>query len=113
MGIPVRAFLTNGNVFGIHGSAAGSNESTPSRKVYVEPTPEELQKSRQARIALQNSDPFYLKGTVKSSPSHSNTNSVNDIPIQKIDLEVPLQTIPGLASTENYFEMKIQLNSKS
>ena len=98
--------LSNKNVFGVAGGAS-SNKSTPSKKAYVEPTPEELQKSKEARIASQNSDPFYLKGTVKSSPSRTapSSNNVSDIPIQKIDLEVPLHTIPGLASTDQYLEM--------
>ena len=83
---------SNNNVFGIS-SGGDSNHATPTKKPYVEPTKEDLEKSRQARIALQNSDPFYLKGSVKS-PSR-NLNNVNDIPVQKIDLEVPLQTVPG------------------
>merc|ERR1712241_1446038 len=86
--------LSNKNVFGVAGGAS-SNKSTPSKKAYVEPSPEELQKSKDARIASQNSDPFYLKGTVKSSPSRTapSSNNVSDVPIQKIDLEVPLHTI--------------------
>ena len=95
--------LVTNNVFGVPG-ASSSNKSTPSKSAYVEPSEEDLKKSRQARIALQSSDPFYLKGnTVKSVPNQPN---VSDIPVQKIDLEVPLHTIPGLASTDQYLGMK-------
>merc|ERR1711971_1110418 len=96
----------NDNVFGVPGGAS-SNKSTPSKKAYVEPSEEELQKSRQERTALQNSNPNYLKGTVKSSPSRSlSSKEISEIPVQKIDLEVPLHTISGLANIDHYIDMK-------
>merc|ERR1712203_455318 len=90
-----------------------SNKSTPSKKAYVEPSEEELQKSRQERTALQNSNPNYLKGTVKSSPSRSlSSKEISEIPVQKIDLEVPLHTISGLANIDQYIDMKNGKKSK-
>lgn len=87
----------NNDVFGVKNSSYDS----PARKAYVEPSAEQLKKSREARLAQQSSDPFYLKGGSKSSPM----KSMNDIPIQSIDLDVPLQ-IQGLASSDQYLEMK-------
>merc|ERR1712172_192623 len=102
----------NDNVFGVPGGAS-SNRSTPSKKVYVEPSEEEIQKSRQDRTALQNSNPNYLKGTVKSSPSRSlSSKEISEIPVQKIDLEVPLHTISGLANIDQYIDMKNGKKSK-
>merc|ERR1711971_775526 len=99
----------NDNVFGV----PGSNKSTPSKKAYVEPSEEELQKSRQDRTPLQNSNPNYLKGTVKYSPSRSlSSKEISEIPVQKIDLEVPLHTISGLANIDQYINMKNGKKSK-
>merc|ERR1712051_926613 len=104
--------FSNKNVFGVAGGAS-SNKSTPSKKAYVEPSPEELQKSKQDRTALQNSNPNYLKGTVKSSPSRSlSSKEISEIPVQKIDLEVPLHTISGLANIDQYIDMKNGKKSK-
>ena len=56
---------------------------------------------------MQNSNPNYLKGTVKSSPSRSlSSKEISEIPVQKIDLEVPLHTISGLANIDHYIDMK-------
>ena len=72
-----------------------------------------MQKSRQNRTAMQNSNPNYLKGTVKSSPSRSlSSKEISEIPIQKLDLEVPLHTISGLANIDQYIDMKNGKKSK-
>ena len=62
---------------------------------------------------MQNSNPNYLKGTVKSSPSRSlSSKEISEIPVQKIDLEVPLHTISGLANIDQYIDMKNGKKSK-
>lgn len=87
------------NVFGLEQSY---ESSSPKKKNYVEPTEEEKEKNRQARIAQQNSDPFYLKDS--SSAKSSPYRKVEEIPVEQIDLDVPLQIVPGLATTEQYWK---------
>ena len=81
----------------------------------MEPTKEELQKIRESRLAQQSSDPFYLKESsslTAKSPLRSNNNVISDIPVQNIELDVPLK-IAGLASSDQYLEMsKNGSNSK-
>merc|ERR1712192_290940 len=68
-------------------------------------TQEELIAARSSRLQTQTNDPNYLKDTPKASPSRERSDSsVADIPIQTIDLEVPLH-IPGLASTDSYYNL--------
>lgn len=75
------------------------------RRKVVEPTEEELEATRQARMQYQSANPNYLKDTPKASPSRSaSAAAVADIPIQEIDLDVPLH-IPGLANTDSYFNL--------
>merc|ERR1712227_1074041 len=72
------------------------------RKKVVEPTEEELEATRQARMQYQSANPNYLKDTPKASPSRA--VNVDDIPIQEIELDIPLR-IPGLANTDSYFNL--------
>ena len=77
------------------------------RRKVVEPTEEELEATRQARMQYQSANPNYLKdATPKPSPSRAgaSSSSVADIPVQEIDLDVPLH-IPGLANTDSYFNL--------
>jgi len=74
------------------------------RRTFVEPTQEELTAARSSRLQTQTNDPNYLKDTPKASPARGRTDSIADIPIQAIDLEVPLH-IPGLASTDSYYNL--------
>jgi len=74
------------------------------KRTNVEPTQEELIAARSNRLQTQTNDPNYLKDTPKASPSKERSDSVADIPIQAIDLEVPLH-IPGLASTDSYYNL--------
>jgi AP-3 complex subunit delta-1 len=78
---------------------------SPARKSYVEPTKEELRKRRDARLAQQSSDPFYLKESNPRSPLRSGVN-VDDIPVQNIDLGGLSLQIPGLATTDQYMDIK-------
>ena len=75
------------------------------RRTTVEPTQEELSAARSSRLHTQSNDVNYLKDTPKASPSRERPESVADIPIQTIDLEVPLH-IPGLASTDSYYNLR-------
>ena len=75
------------------------------RRTTVEPTQEELSAARSSRLQTQTNDPNYLKDTPKASPCRERPDSVADIPIQTIDLEVPLH-IPGLASTDSYYNLR-------
>ena len=75
-------------------SGATSSYDSPSKKNFVEPTKEELQKIRESRLAQQSSDPFYLKESsslTAKSPLRSNNNVISDIPVQNIELDVPLK----------------------
>ena len=87
----------NGNVF------VKEDPDAVRRKV-IEPTEEELEATRAARMQYQSANPNYLKDTPKSSPARSASN-VSDIPVpQEIDLDVTLH-IPGLANTDSYFNL--------
>ena len=92
---------TSGNMFGISGGAGNNQDLSPSKRNYVEPTKEELIKSREARLAQQNSDPFYLKASSTKSPIH--VQNISDIPVQKIELDVPLE-ITGMVLILIFFE---------
>jgi len=70
----------------------------------AEPTEEEVEASRQVRLQNQTSNPHYLKDSPKASPGRLSQGAVADIPIQEIDLDVPLH-IPGLANTDSYFNL--------
>lgn len=64
------------------------------RREIIEPTPEELKKSKDARKLEQSNNPNYLKGDSSSKkPSNgggSRDDDYEDIPIAEIALEVPL-----------------------
>ena len=94
---------TNDNVFGLgHGSGTpNEHPSTPSHQRKPEPTPEEMQKSRETRLAMQSSSAFYLKGSTKSPLKTS-----PDVPVQSIDLDIPLK-VTGFASSDQYLEVKV------
>merc|ERR1712032_1717933 len=76
------------------------------RRKVIEPTEEELQANREARMQYQSANPHYLKDTPKASPSRSaSAVSVSDLqPPQELDIDVQLH-IPGLANTESYFNL--------
>jgi len=79
------------------------DEPDTFRKKNIEPTEEELVASRLARIQHQTTNPNYLKDTPKASPIRKH-ESLGEIPVQAIDLDVPLH-IPGLANTDSYFNL--------
>ncbi|CAG0883727.1 unnamed protein product [Cyprideis torosa] len=75
---------------------------------YEEPTLEELDKARQARLAEQELNPHYLKGGVSSPSTMSglvlSSPSSELPPVASLDLNVPLK-IPGLVSLDRYINM--------
>jgi len=78
-------------------------------KVY-EPTEEELQQRREVRKAEQLNNPHYLKGDSKSKKRRplDVLNNINDIPVTKLDLDIPLQ-VTGLQSSDKYLkEMRLR-----
>merc|ERR1712004_388737 len=98
---------TNDNVFGLGGSGTpNEHPSTPSHQRKPEPTPEEMQKSRETRLAMQSSSAFYLKGSTKSPLKTS-----PDVPVQSIDLDIPLK-VTGFASSDQYLEVKVSSKKK-
>ena len=66
-----------------------------------EPTEEEIRQSKEQRLLQQVNDPNYLKDVPSKSAV---TTPVEEIPIQTIDLGVPLH-IPGLASADQYLNI--------
>jgi len=76
---------------------------TYKKRNIPEPTEEELLASRTVRLQNQTANPNYLRDTPKVSPARSR-GSVGEIPVQAIDLDVPLH-IPGLANTDSYFNL--------
>lgn len=85
-------------------------------KSIPEPTVEEKTATRNARLQEQSVNPYYLKDTPKASPARSGGSrpsiDVEDIPIQTIDLGVPLH-IPGLAASDQYFNLSQETSGRS
>jgi len=81
-----------------------------------EPTVEEKAASKASRLQEQSVNPYYLKDTPKASPARSGGSrpsiDVEDIPIQTIDLGVPLH-IPGLAASDQYFNLSQETSGRS
>nr|XP_006815142.1 PREDICTED: AP-3 complex subunit delta-1-like [Saccoglossus kowalevskii] len=78
-----------------HGSMGQS-----SRK-YEEPTEDELRRRRDMRRQQQENNPHYLR---PDSPSKKKDSAyMNDIPVAKIDLSVPLH-VPGMTVTDKYMK---------
>lgn len=65
---------------------------------HVEPTEEELQKSREARKLEQMNNPHYLKGTAKK---HDYEN-VESIPISELDIPIQLVTTSSHKRSDKY-----------
>ena len=84
--------------------SSGKDFSSPKHKHSVEPSPKEMQRHREARLLQQQQDPNYLKPKNPSTPNK--TFQEDDVPIQTLDFGgvAPL-LIPGLATTEQYFDL--------
>jgi AP-3 complex subunit delta-1 len=84
--------------------SSGNDISTPKHKRSVEPSPKELQRHRELRLLQQQQDPNYLKQ--KSPTTPNKTFQEDEVPINTLDFGgvTPL-LIPGLATTEQYFDL--------
>lgn len=88
-------------------SERGNGSDKGSRKDSFEPTPEEMEKIREARKMLQAHNPNYLK----SSPSSSRKNgdmkdydNIDEIPIAELNLDVELKVHPKTKRSEKYLQ---------
>lgn len=88
-------------------SERGNGSDKGSRKDSFEPTPEEMEKIREARKILQAHNPNYLK----SSPSSSRKNgdmkdydNIDEIPIAELNLDVELKVHPKTKRSEKYLQ---------
>ncbi|XP_054014848.1 AP-3 complex subunit delta-1 isoform X2 [Hylaeus anthracinus] len=68
-----------------------------SKREFNEPSPEELEKRREARKMEQQNNPHYLKGTFKNSTSYHNSSNIyeefENIPVVELDIPVSLKVI--------------------
>ncbi|XP_026669310.1 AP-3 complex subunit delta-1 isoform X2 [Ceratina calcarata] len=66
-----------------------------AKQEFNEPSPEELEKRREARKLEQQNNPHYLKGTFRYSSSYHNSSSIyedfENIPVAKLDIPVSLK----------------------
>ncbi|XP_070195049.1 AP-3 complex subunit delta-1-like isoform X2 [Littorina saxatilis] len=90
-------------------STVGSEEHRSSYQVESmrntpEPTPEEMDKRREARRVEQEHNPHYLKDEGRGKKSRKGNNDVSGIPVAAIDLSVPLH-VPGLSSSDKYMQL--------
>jgi len=86
-------------------------EDGEDKKRHKQPTEEELATSRATRMANQSSNPNYLKMPSKTSPINQGEDGMEEIPVQAIDLDVPLH-IPGLASATSYLNIESSRDKK-
>ncbi|KAG5684600.1 hypothetical protein PVAND_013825 [Polypedilum vanderplanki] len=92
---------------GLFVSTSERNNERGSRKDSFEPTPEELEKIKEARKMLQAHNPNYLK----SSPSSSRGNgemkdydNIDEIPIAELSLDVQLKVHSKTKRSDKYLE---------
>ncbi|KZC13228.1 PREDICTED: AP-3 complex subunit delta-1 [Dufourea novaeangliae] len=71
-----------------------SNDSY-SKRHFNEPSPDELEKRREARKLEQQNNPHYLKGTFKNSTLYHNSSNMyeefDNIPVAELDIPVSLK----------------------
>jgi AP-3 complex subunit delta-1 len=83
------------------------------KKPVYQPTEEELTQQRESRQHEQKLNPHYLKDVAKASPAKMiDQNGSGDVPpIEKLDLNVPLQ-IPTFASSDKYLDANKKKKAK-
>ncbi|XP_023339973.1 AP-3 complex subunit delta-1 [Eurytemora carolleeae] len=86
-------------------------QADKSKQYKPEPTSQELEASRVARLAVQSSNPNYLKAPTRSPMHEVECDGREEIPVQAIDLDVPLH-IPGLASVDSYLNLESKTDKK-
>ncbi|XP_074643854.1 AP-3 complex subunit delta-1-like isoform X2 [Tubulanus polymorphus] len=69
-------------------------------------TEEELERRRIQRRAQNMMNPHYLRsdGKPSNNADYHDLNNVNDIPVAKLDLNIPL-SVPGLPSSDDYLQI--------
>ncbi|XP_070491377.1 AP-3 complex subunit delta [Chironomus tepperi] len=92
---------------GLFVSASEKTSERGSRKDSFEPTPEELEKIREARKMLQAHNPNYLKSS-SSGSRQANDNgdydNIDDIPIAELNLDIPLKVHSKTKRSDKYLE---------
>lgn len=88
-------------------SSRGNGSDKGSRKDSFEPTPEEMEKIREARKMLQAHNPNYLKSTSSSKNGEmKDYDNIDEIPIAELNLDVPLKIHSKTKRSEKYLEEK-------
>ena len=83
---------------------SGSSRNSPKHKRSAEPSPKEMQRTREARLLQQQQDPNYLKPKTPTTPSR--TFEEDEVPIKTMEFGgIPSLLIPGLATSEQYFDL--------
>ncbi|KAK7490361.1 hypothetical protein BaRGS_00018340 [Batillaria attramentaria] len=82
-----------------------SSYQVESNRQVPEPTPEELEKRREARRYEVEHNPHYLKDDSRGKKSRGMNSDINGIPVAAIDLSVPLH-VPGLSSSDKYMKLE-------
>lgn len=82
-------------------------------KYHVEPTEEDIQKSREARKYEQQNNPHYLKGSLHLDKSGSNSNeNFENVPVAELDLDLPPLKVIGQKRSDKYLEQKVKKDKK-
>eukprot|EP00095_Tigriopus_kingsejongensis_P012727 snap_masked-scaffold43_size480169-processed-gene-2.9 protein:Tk12727 transcript:snap_masked-scaffold43_size480169-processed-gene-2.9-mRNA-1 annotation:"ap-3 complex subunit delta-1-like isoform x3" len=81
-----------------------SKKSRKAKEKSEDMDPEEIKRLKELRLLEQSSNPNYLKGGLEVKSRNESANALDEIPIQPIDLGIPLH-IPGLASSDQYFNI--------
>ena len=89
--------------------SSGKDFQSPKQKHSVEPSPKEMQRHREARLLQQQQDPNYLKPKTPTTPIKAFQEE--DVPVKEMEFGgVPPLLIPGLATTDQYFDLNNTLD---
>merc|ERR1719328_294971 len=89
--------------------SSGKDFQSPKQKHSVEPSPKEMQRHREARLLQQQQDPNYLKPKTPTTPIKAFQEE--DVPVKEMEFSgVPPLLIPGLATTDQYFDLNNTLD---
>ena len=89
--------------------SSAADISSPKHRS-IEPSPKEMQKTREARLLQRQQDPNYLKPKLGTPIK---TFKEEDVPIRPLEFSgVSPLLIPGLATTEQYFDLNNSVDEK-
>merc|ERR1712038_1395676 len=89
--------------------SSGKDFQSPKQKRSVEPSPKEMQRHREARLLQQQQDPNYLKPKTPTTPIKAFQEE--HVPVKEMEFSgVPPLLIPGLATTDQYFDLNDTLD---